>query len=94
MEFGILLSLVGVVNLILFYLVHLIFKGENPTFKISLRRATQMLVMVDYVREMAGKKSCKYGEYGSFEHLLLLCSSGTFLVNVLFVVKSFAFVLR
>ena len=28
----------------------------------------QMLVMVDYVRETTSKKSCKYGEYGSFEH--------------------------
>ena len=32
----------------------------------------QMLAMVDYVREMTVKKSCKYGEYESFEHLLLL----------------------
>ena len=29
-------------------------------------------MMVDYVREMTVKKSCKYGEYGSFEHLVLL----------------------
>ena len=28
--------------------------------------------MVDYVREITVKKSCKYGEYGSFEHLLSL----------------------
>ena len=33
---------------------------------------TLMFVMVEYVREMAVKKSCKYGEYGSFEHLLFL----------------------
>ena len=26
----------------------------------------------DYVREMTAKKSCKYGEYGSFQHLLFL----------------------
>ena len=31
-----------------------------------------MFGMVDNVREMAVKKSCKYGEYGSFEHLLFL----------------------
>ena len=31
-----------------------------------------MFVMVDYVQEMAVKKSCKYAEYGSCEHLLFL----------------------
>ena len=31
-----------------------------------------MIVMVDHVRKMTVKKSCKYGEYGSFEHLLFL----------------------
>ena len=31
-----------------------------------------MFVMVDYVREMTVKKSFKYAEYGSFEHLLFL----------------------
>ena len=29
-------------------------------------------MMVDYVREMTVKKSCKYGRYGLFEHLLFL----------------------
>ena len=38
----------------------------------KLHEATQMFMMVDDVREMALKKSCKYGEYGSFEHLLFL----------------------
>ena len=28
--------------------------------------------MVGYVREMIAKKSCKYGEYGLFEHMLFL----------------------
>ena len=28
--------------------------------------------MVDYVREKTAKKHCKYGEYGSFQHLLFL----------------------
>ena len=39
-----------------------------------------MLVMVDYVTKMAAKKSCKYGEYGSLEHLpflLLHCYDST-----------------
>ena len=31
-----------------------------------------MFVTVDYVREMIVMTSCKYGEYGSFEHLLFL----------------------
>ena len=30
-----------------------------------------MFVMVDCAKEITMKKSCKYGEYGSFEHLLL-----------------------
>ena len=33
--------------------------------------------MVDYVKKMTVKKSCKYGKYGLFEHLLsLLRGSG------------------
>ena len=32
-----------------------------------------MFMIVDFVKEMTVKKSCKYGEYGSFEHLLFLC---------------------
>ena len=31
-----------------------------------------MFMMVDFVREMSEKKSCGYGEYGLFEHLLFL----------------------
>ena len=31
-----------------------------------------MFMMVDSERKMAVKKSCKYGEYGSFEYLLSL----------------------
>ena len=42
---------------------------------LKLHEATKMFVMVDYVREMTVKKSCKYGEYGSFEHLLILFTS-------------------
>ena len=41
---------------------------------VKLPKATQMFVMVDYVREITVKKSCKNGEYGSFEHLLLFCA--------------------
>ena len=39
---------------------------------LKLHEATEMFVMVDYVKEMTVKKSYKYGEYGSFEHLLFL----------------------
>ena len=31
-----------------------------------------MFVIVDYVKKMTEKKSCEYGEYGLFEHLLFL----------------------
>ena len=31
-----------------------------------------MFVVVDYVMEMTPEKSCKYDEYGLFEHLLFL----------------------
>ena len=34
----------------------------------------KMLLMVDYVREIAVNMTCKYGEYGLFEHLLFLFS--------------------
>ena len=44
---------------------------------VKLYEATQMFVMDDYVREMTVTESCKYGEYGSFERLLLLVSRGT-----------------
>ena len=32
--------------------------------------ATELFMMVDYVRKMTVKTSCEYGEYESFEHLL------------------------
>ena len=38
----------------------------------KLHEATQMFEMVDYVREMIVKKSCKYGKYESFERLFFL----------------------
>ena len=41
---------------------------------VKFHEATQMFVTVDYLREMTVKKSCKYGEYGSFEHLHFLFS--------------------
>ena len=31
-----------------------------------------MFVMVEYVKGITGKKPCKYGEYGTFEHSLFL----------------------
>ena len=34
-----------------------------------------MFVMVVHIREMAVKKSCNSGEYGSLEHLLVLFTS-------------------
>ena len=32
----------------------------------------QTFAVVDYVKEMTTKKSCKYVEYGTFEYLLFL----------------------
>ena len=40
-DFGIPLIPVSVMNLILVYLVYLIFKGENPTYVISLKTNKQ-----------------------------------------------------
>ena len=37
-------------------------------------KLTQMLTIVDYVMEMTSEKSCECEEYGSYEHLLLLCA--------------------
>ena len=39
---------------------------------VKLHEAAQMFMIVDYVREMTVKKSCKYKEYGSLGHLLFL----------------------
>ena len=39
-----------------------------------------MFMMVDYVKEMTVKRSCNYGNYGWFEHLLFLFSKTTLLV--------------
>ena len=42
------------------------------SFGLQLHGVTQIFVMVDYVKEVTVEKSCKYGEYGSFGHLLCL----------------------
>ena len=39
---------------------------------VKLHRAAQIFIMVNYVRKIAVKKFCKYGEYELFEHLLFL----------------------
>ena len=35
---------------------------------VKWHEVSQSLTVIDYVREMATKKSCKWDEYGSFEH--------------------------
>ena len=50
-----------------------------------------MFVMVDYIKEMT-VKSCRYGEYGSFKHLLSLFKFNLLCVLV-FVVVAFVVVL-
>ena len=42
---------------------------------VKLHEATQMFVMVVYIKVMTVKKSFKYDEYGSFEHLPFLFNS-------------------
>ena len=37
---------------------------------VKLHGATELFMMVDHVRKMTVKKSCKYGEYGLFEYFL------------------------
>ena len=43
-----------------------------------------MFMMVDYVRKMAVKKSYKYDEYGSFEHLFFLFPHTSQLIQIKF----------
>ena len=45
-------------------LVHSVIKWHEVSFTFA---------MVDYVREMAASKLCKYSQCGSFEHLLFCC---------------------
>ena len=45
MEFGLLLRLVGVMNLILIYFVHSVFKGENLTYLIVLEKNPNTLAL-------------------------------------------------
>ena len=45
-------------------------------FVIKFHETTKMFLMVNYKRRMTLKKSCRYGEYGSFEHLLVCFVSG------------------
>ena len=45
---------------------------------LKLHETAQMFVIVDYVRKKTVKKSCKYGEYGSFEYLLFLFCLGEY----------------
>ena len=39
---------------------------------VKLHEATQMFMMIDYVRKITVKKYCKYGKYELFEHLFFL----------------------
>ena len=72
MEFAILLRLVGVMKLIVVLSRPFTIQGRE-SYVISFKTTTtkQMLVIADYIRRIT-VKSCAYGEYGSFEHLLFL----------------------
>ena len=47
--------------------------GKSRAGAIKWHEVAWTFVMADYVREMRAKNVCKYGNYGSFEHLLFLC---------------------
>ena len=49
------------------------------SFCCELHDVNEMFAMADHVSEMTSEKSCKYSEYGSFEHLLFLFSVNLFL---------------
>ena len=42
---------------------------------VKWNEVARTFAVVEYVWEMTSKKSCKYGEYRSFEHFLYLFSS-------------------
>ena len=49
-------------------------KKKKRNSVVKLYEATQMFLMVNYVRQITVKKSCRYGEYRLFQHpLFLLC---------------------
>ena len=65
---------------------------------VKLPEATQMF-MFDYVKEMAVKKSCMYGEYGLYEHffslllkIFLKCMVSILLCQNAIFVKEFSFI--
>ena len=67
-------SLIQVWKTVMFTLCHRIMGKLEfmQSFSCKLREATQMFMIVDFVRKITVKKSFKYGEYGSFRALFLL----------------------
>ena len=69
MEFSILFRVVGIMNLILFYVVHSVFKGENP-YVVLFRSFTVNLYEIQYVAT-----ACWFGEFGAKSSLHKLLSA-------------------
>ena len=64
-------------------------QGHSVTRKLELVESflkLQMFVRAEYrsIRGMTVKKSCNYGEYGSFEHLLFLSFCDKYFVGETF----------
>ena len=76
-KFGMMLSTTNLYSLIPVWMTLMFTQGHRVTGKLELVQSfcwkvTWSSSNVDYVREMPVKKSCKCGDYGSFEHLLFL----------------------
>ena len=75
---GMFLSITKLYSLIPVWMTLMLAQGHRvmrklklvQSFVVKLHEATQMLWIIDSVREVIVEKSCNYGKYGSLEHLL------------------------
>ena len=87
-KLGMMLNTTKLYSLILVWMALMFARGHRAIGKVELvqslccKAASQMNMMVDYVRKMTVKKSCKYGEYGWFEHLLSFLSHSCKLARI------------
>ena len=72
-------NLVSILLSLMFTRIHMFTGNLERVQSFCCKVATQLLVVVEYVRGIPERKSCKYSKYGSFVHLLfLLVASFTF----------------
>ena len=72
---GMMLYTTTLCSLISVWLTLMFTQGHRVTGKLELCHSLGKINFRDgYIKEMTMKKSSKYGEYGSFQHLLFLCS--------------------